>query len=213
MLVNDAPETAPRKGMQNLHDLIADYPWLLNPDWQVLSEEKSITKQLREWGNKDLEDQEVRMRYDFLALSGSSSLHIIEIKRTGHAVELEDIHRLQKYREHLDAGTDKSISMVLVSGPKWATGKSQWQANPDLTLLEWVAVHDYTESFYKQYKAVLEADIQDRSFSNMEKEVARTKEVLEEGAYRGSVLRSEGLGPQYVDYEQGVLGEEDADTL
>ena len=48
MLVNDAPETAPRKGTENLHDLIADYPWILNPEWQVLYEEKRIGSYNRE---------------------------------------------------------------------------------------------------------------------------------------------------------------------
>ena len=82
MLVNDAPETAPRKGMENLHDLIADYPWLLDPQWQVLSEEKGITTQLREWGDDDIEPDD-RERYDFLALTGPRQLVVIEIKRSG----------------------------------------------------------------------------------------------------------------------------------
>ena len=47
MIVNNAPETAHKVGDDNLHDLLAGYPWLINPEWQVLSEETAISTQLR----------------------------------------------------------------------------------------------------------------------------------------------------------------------
>ncbi len=198
MVVNDAPETAPQKGLENLHDLIADYPWLLNPEWQVLSEEKSITSQLREWGNDDIGPGE-RQRYDFLALRDSGTFLLIEIKRSGHPVVLKDLQRLQQYRDKLQMGTDTDITMVFISGPKWATTQEDWENIPALTLLEWGAVHESTRSFYQQYRAVLQADVEDRDFREMEREVARTRDVIADGAYRGERLRREGLGPQYVD--------------
>lgn len=197
MLVNNAPETAPRKGMENLHDLIADYPWLLDPQWQVLYEEKTITKQLREWGNEDI-DQADRLRYDFLALAAPNQLVVIEIKRSGHAVILEDVHRLQRYCEQLNLGTDSEVTMALVSGPHWETSKDRWANQPGLLLLEWGAVYERTKSFYGHYQAVLEADVHDRDFHAMESEVARTREVLTDGAYRGQGLRRRGLGSQYA---------------
>ncbi|MYI56600.1 MAG: hypothetical protein F4062_06170 [Acidimicrobiia bacterium] len=196
MLVNDAPETAPEKGVENLHDLIADYPWLLNPEWQVLYEEKSISRQLREWGNSDIEEGQLQ-RYDFLALRGASELLVVEIKRAGHAVILEDLHRLQRYRDNLRLGTDIEVSMVFVSGPQWATPKEDWEEIGGLELLEWGAVRERTRNFYDQYRAVLEADIGHRDFAEMEREIARTREVVSDGAYRGTVLREQGLGSQY----------------
>ena len=36
LIREDAPETAPGVGGENLHDLLADYPWLIHPEWQVL---------------------------------------------------------------------------------------------------------------------------------------------------------------------------------
>jgi hypothetical protein len=47
MVVNDAPETKSSVSSDNMHDLLAQYPWLLNPEWQVLSEEKRISTQLK----------------------------------------------------------------------------------------------------------------------------------------------------------------------
>ena len=202
MLVNDAPETAPRKGMENLHDLIADYPWLLNPRWQVLYEEKSITKQLREWGSDDI-DPDIRQRYDFLALKGSDRLLVIEIKRSGHAVTLEDLQRLQTYRENLRRGTDANISMVFVSGHEWATDKEDWEDRASLELLEWGMAQERTRVFYNQYRAVLTADVEHRDFDEMRREVARTRDVIADGTYRGPELRQEGIGSQYINWQEG----------
>ena len=98
MIQTDTPETAAKIGMDNLHDLLARFPWLLNPEWQVLAEEKSLTKQLREWNEEDISDEDARMRYDFLALTGEGKYVVIEIKRPGHALELDDLSRLDKYR-------------------------------------------------------------------------------------------------------------------
>jgi len=203
MLVNDAPETAPKTGIENLHDLIADYPWLLNPAWQVLAEERRITTQLREWGHEDI-DPEDRQRYDFLALTGSGVLLVIEIKRSGHAVVLEDVLRLLQYAEKLQKGTDLDVSMVLVSGPQWATDREKWERSPEIELLEWGSIQDSTRKFYEQYRAVLERNVDHRNFDEMEREVARTRSVIADGAYRGEQKRTEGLGPQYVNLEQGT---------
>jgi len=197
MIVKDAPETAPRKGVENLHDLIADYPWLLDPQWQVLAEEKTITRQLREWGHEDI-DPEDRQRYDFLALAGPDQLVVVEIKRSGHAVTLEDVHRLQRYCDRLRLGSPE-ITMALVSGPGWETSKDHWKNHQGLQLLEWATVHKRTRRFYDHYRAVLEADVDNRDFHAMEKELARTREVLADGAYRGPALRKQGLGPQYAE--------------
>jgi hypothetical protein len=54
--------------------LIARSPWLLNPEWQVLSEEKSLSRQLAEWGDEDIPEQDKRLRYDFLALTDDKQL-------------------------------------------------------------------------------------------------------------------------------------------
>ena len=86
MIISDAPETASAKTHDNLHDLLAEYPWLFNPEWQVFTEEKSIGKTLREWGNEDCPEDMKAKRVDFLALAKDiDELIIIELKRPGHA--------------------------------------------------------------------------------------------------------------------------------
>ena len=87
--------------------------------------------------------------------------------------------------------------MAMVSGPNWETDRDRWENHPGLRLMEWGAVCDRTKSFYTHYRALLEADVKHEDFQAMREEVARTREVLEDGAYRGPELRRRGLGSQY----------------
>ena len=116
MIVNDAPETASSKSPDNLHDLVARYPWLLNPDWQVLAEEKTISRQLREWYEEDVPQDTpgAKLRYDFLALTDDSVIVIIDIKRSGHSLEFDELARLEKYKQLLSSGNDKTLKMVMI---------------------------------------------------------------------------------------------------
>jgi len=202
MIVNDAPETAHAVGQENLHDLIADYPWLLNPDWQVLAEEKRLTTQLREWGREDLADSTDRTRYDFLALEGEGMVVVIEIKRAGHAVDIDDLYQLERYTAKLGA-TQPSIRMAFISGDTYAVParvQKSWEDREDGDLLTWGELHTRVRKYYEHYRAVLEGDTASRHFANKEREVARTRSVLQQGAYRGTARRAQGLGPQDTEH-------------
>ncbi|MGI8427013.1 MAG: ATP-binding protein [Actinomycetota bacterium] len=198
MIVNDSSETAASIGAENLHDLVADYPWLINPDWQILSEEKTITSQLREWGNEDIVDPEDRTRYDFLALSSDSNIVVLEIKRSGHAVKLEDLQRLERYLERL-AQARPNIHGAFISGEGYALTENlmkNWKDRDDIELLRWAEIHTKTRKYYEHYRAVLEGDVKSPHFSAKVSEVARTREVVASGSYRGRARRQKGLGPQ-----------------
>jgi hypothetical protein len=203
LLVNDAPETAPEKGKENLHDLIADYPWLINPEWQVFSEEKRVTKTLREWGQEDIKDPDYAGRYDFLALSGNDELIVIEIKRAGHSVNMQDLHNLEEYAGRLEAA-QKVGFMAFISSEKYEIPeryRKVWDEREDGALLSWQGIQTRARIYYDHYRAILEGDVEHAQFSKKEKEVARTRDVLAKGAYRGVALRKKGIGPQDVEYE------------
>ena len=108
MAVNNAPEIAGSKGDDNMHDLLAGHPWLLNPEWQILAEEKSISKQ-----TERVEHPRCRQRGSlqtavrFLGMSADQKTVIIEIKRSAHPVELEELQRLDTYREKLSRARKK----------------------------------------------------------------------------------------------------------
>ena len=205
MAVNNAPEIAASKGDDNMHDLVAGHPWLLNPEWQVLSEEKSISKQLREWNVEDIgSEEDSRLRYDFLGLTADQKTVIIEIKRSAHPVELEELQRLDTYREKL-AKARGEVYMVLISGGTFnvtEVGRQSYHDRRDCDLRDWSEIYSSTTTYYKHYRAVLEGAIEHADFSAKEREVARTREVLQSGTvYRGKKGRAEGLGPQDVEYD------------
>jgi hypothetical protein len=196
LLADDAPETAHKIGDENLHDLLADYPWMINPEWQVLSEEKTLTRQVREWG-AEAEGGDDAKRYDFLALKGDERLVLVELKRRSHAVQLEDVNRLQEYRVRLEAARGP-IEMVLISG-----GQFNFRFTPieDLEVLTWDDLHARSRSYYEHYRAVLTGEADDPDFDRKRREVHRTRAVLRHGSYRGE-RRKEGLGEQETTYRE-----------
>ncbi len=200
MIASDAPETAPRVGADNIHDLLAGYPWLLNPEWQVLAEEKAISTQLREWLYEDVEDEDRRLRYDFMALGDERRLVVVEIKRSGHPVELPELHRLETYKERLDRAHERDLFMVMVCGGNLNVSKDveeNWKSRRDGEVLQWSKVCDRARAHYEHYRVLLEKHVNDPSFARKTQEVLQTRRVLESGtAYRGQADRAQGLGPQ-----------------
>lgn len=198
MILHDAPETASKKTHDNLHDLLAEYPWLFNPEWQVFVEEKSIGSQLREWGEKDCPEEMRAKRVDFLAFAKETDeLIIIELKRPGHAVDFDEVQRLEQYQVNL-MKSRPNCRRVLVYGGTVNIPPNKWkslQKDADLELLEWSEMFARARSFYSHYAAVLEGDASAAGFATKKTEVTRTRLILESGsAHRSRADRKRGVG-------------------
>jgi hypothetical protein len=204
MLCTDAPETASAKTPENMHDLLGANPWLLNPEWQVLAEEKGITTQLREWGQKDLPDY--KGRYDFLALGSDGLLAIIEIKRPDYPATYDEMARLIGYQDKLSVAQAKPIKMVFICGrePQISPqARDGFDKNPHFEIRFWNRIFERTRRTYEHYRAVLEGSVSDPNFKAKEDEVLRTRELLAQGIHRGVEARAIGIPPQDVSYQQG----------
>lgn len=195
-LVMDVPETAPTVGAENLHDLIASYPWLIDPQWQVFAEEKSVSRQLREWNSED-SDPEDQSRVDFLALTGEGIILVIEIKRTGHVVTRANLRRLEDYADRLRKA-HPDLQMVFISGGQYDFPVST--APQAIRLLTWAEVHTRTARYYEHYRAVLTGDVADPFFARKEEELRINARVLESGSYRTKGA-ARTVGPQDTAYE------------
>lgn len=202
MIVNFANETAHHVGQDNLHDLVGRYPWLLHPDWQVLSEERTMTKQLEEWGAA-MPGVRDDTRYDFLALRGDGQTIVVEIKRSAHPANLEDLQQLERYVETLSQGAP-NVRGAFITGKHYALTAStyaSWMARENIELLTWGDVHTRVANHYEHYRAILEGDLSKDSFARHAREVAMTRNVLSSGsAYRTRAERREGVGPQDNDF-------------
>ena len=92
----------------DLQKIIAEAPWLVKPDWTVISENqglKTFKRRFEKWW-KDKTGEEVelaigygRKRPDFTLVNIGSELHIVEIKAPGHAFGNADFDRLYNYVE------------------------------------------------------------------------------------------------------------------
>lgn len=198
MIVNDAPETASSRTYDNLHDLLAEYPWLFNPEWQVFAEEKTIGGQLREWGERDCPEDMQAKRVDFLAFAKETDeLIIIELKRPGIAVDFDEVQRLEQYQVQL-MRSRSNCRRVLVYGGTVNIPERKWKtmtADVDFEPLEWSAMFARARSFYAHYEAVLEGDTGAPGFKAKETEVTRTREILDSGSsHRSSSDRRRGVG-------------------
>lgn len=202
MLCNNAPETASSRSPENMHDLLGGNPWLLNPEWQVLAEEKKITTQLRDWGCKDFTDYEGR--YDFLALGSEGMLVVIEIKRPDYAAKLEELSRLLEYANRLKLANPRSIRMVFICGREPQVDKEileGFEKNPRFEIREWNGLFERTRRTYEHYRAVLEGAVDDPGFGVKTREVAETRRLLEHRMHRDAAARAGGIPAQDVDYQ------------
>jgi hypothetical protein len=189
MLVNNFPETASKKNPDNLHDLIARFPWILSPEFQIFSEEKTISKQLREWNVRDTSDEDERLRYDFLAITDDNTIVVIDIKRSGYPINLDDLQRLEKYKSNLSKAHDKKFYMLMICSDKNLDRDTiiNWDKREDGEIRNWSEIFSRTNNFYNDYKAVLEGDIQNPSFKVKEAEVIKTRQVLETGSVKRTI--------------------------
>ena len=203
MIVNNAAETAHVQGQDNLHDLVARYPWLLHPDWQVLAEETTITKQLRQWGQKESPETDAT-RYDFLGLEGDGLTIVIEIKRSEHPAQLQDLQQLERYVNSLGQARP-NVRGAFITGNSYSLSEdimNSWKARKDIDLLTWGEIHKRTADHYEHYKAILNSDLRSDSFNRKAREVAMTRTVLSnDSSYRTPAERREGMGPQDVSYD------------
>lgn len=201
MIVNRAPETANKEiGADNFHDLIAGFPWLLNPEWQVYLEEKSISKILREKGVVDYPELMKNKRVDFLALQGDNEIAVIEIKSVDEVLTLEELRRLEDYKNSLAPAHKKRLVAVLIFGGKHQIDSSSWnryKKSRDFLILEWKHIFIKNKNYYEHYRAVLENHIKDPTFKLKEEEMINVKKMVKlNSVYRNPEIRKQGLGPQ-----------------
>jgi hypothetical protein len=90
----------------DLQALVASAPWLVRPDWSVLTQNKSLKvfrDQFEQWWEKKYGEKiEVAISYekkrpDFTLVHHGRLLHVVEIKVPGHAFGTKDYERLQNY--------------------------------------------------------------------------------------------------------------------
>ena len=105
-------------GENDLQQLIADAPWLINPEWAPVTENQTFASLRREFENYyksktgdsiSLADfRETGRRPDFVLSSQEGVVQIIEIKKPHHRLSNTEMDRIVTYYENMDAFLQES---------------------------------------------------------------------------------------------------------
>jgi hypothetical protein len=100
------PET-PEKTMQGL---LETYPWLINPTYDILSANEELSRALnemcieelkKEHRVKQLTDEELRKRPDYVCLGALGKWIVIEIKKPRMRANIEAVSQLERYLRYI----------------------------------------------------------------------------------------------------------------
>jgi hypothetical protein len=128
--IKELQEAILRPGVQepDLQALIASAPWLIRPDWSLITQNQTL-KVFRDqfvafYQKKYGQAIEVAISYekkrpDFTVVHHGRQLHVVEIKRPGHDFDGADYLRLQNYVAAFDEFFDNNAGTVASFPDRW----------------------------------------------------------------------------------------------
>jgi Histidine kinase-, DNA gyrase B-, and HSP90-like ATPase len=79
-----------------LHKFLKEFPWIIDPRWNLVSDEKRFSDILRqEFPDKTLEGNDRRI--DFLCVRENTTLVVVEIKRPQSRVSMDGLNQIERY--------------------------------------------------------------------------------------------------------------------
>lgn len=103
-----------------LHKFLKEFPWVLDPRWTLVADEKSFSALLREGFPEEAAAIEDDRRIDFLCVRESTSLIVVEIKRPKSRASMKELLQIERYvsfmRDHVKKTTDPALRFREVVG-------------------------------------------------------------------------------------------------
>jgi len=102
-----------------LHNFLKEFPWVLDPRWNLIADEETYSKLLREkYPEGDVPEKDRRI--DFLCVRESEQLVVVEIKRPGTRAGLKELGQIEEYvhfmRDYVTGTSDPDASVTEVVG-------------------------------------------------------------------------------------------------
>jgi hypothetical protein len=102
-----------------LHSFLKEFPWVLDPRWTLIADEERFSALLkREFPDAELPPEDRRI--DFLCVSESDTVIVVEIKRPKFKGNMKSLGQLEDYvsfmRDHVNKTTDPDLSRKEVVG-------------------------------------------------------------------------------------------------
>lgn len=103
-----------------LHNFLKEFPWVIDPRWALIADEKSYSQLLRDEFPEANDVPETNKRIDFLCVHEGTNLIVVEIKRAGSKASKEDLDQIEEYvifmREQVRVTTAPSNRYEHVTG-------------------------------------------------------------------------------------------------
>lgn len=102
-----------------LHNFLKEFPWVLDPRWNLVADERRYSSLLRErFPDEDLDEQDRRI--DFLCVRENAQLVVVEIKRPGKRASSVELSQIEDYvhfmRDLVQRSTDPDMRITDVVG-------------------------------------------------------------------------------------------------
>lgn len=157
-----------------LHGFLKEFPWVLDPRWQLIEDEVKFSELLRKEFPEDTKTPEEERRIDFLCVQESTNLIVVEIKRPKLKASMKQLEQIEKYvsfmREHVKKTTDeafhqKEVIGYLLCGDLVGTGEVRQKKENLMRSSIYVRLYSDLlgmvqrshKEFLKRYKALREA--------------------------------------------------------
>ncbi len=111
-----------------LQRIITEAPWLIQPDWTVITANQSLKTFKTSFENYLKREHDIdavlvieyeTKRPDFTLVAVGGMLHFVEIKASGHALDDEDMKRLYRYVDALKQFFESNPDMAAEFPRKW----------------------------------------------------------------------------------------------
>ncbi|MDN3024700.1 ATP-binding protein [Streptomyces sp. S.PB5] len=103
-----------------LHNFLREFPWVLDPRWNLVDDEVYFSTLLREHFPESDTELEEDKRIDFLCVKESDSLVVVEIKRPQSVASTKALEQIERYvnflRYQIRTATDPEYSFHKVVG-------------------------------------------------------------------------------------------------
>jgi hypothetical protein len=150
------------KEKPDMHDLLMENPWLIEPGMDYYRHEYTLDKLLLdEYGNDIQNDEEGRKRPDFFCLISSRQVRIVEIKRPGLTASKKELRQIQDYVHYLRQNANSvsepryhlDIEGILIASEidSKQTSFVQSLAETGIYVWDWNLVIRRAKDLYKEY--------------------------------------------------------------
>ena len=103
-----------------LHNFLKEFPWVMDPRWTLVDDEKRYSDLLRDKFPEDIDVLESDRRIDFLCVREGTNLVVVEIKRPTSKVSVKELNQIEEYvsfmRDYLQKTTDPDYQYQEVTG-------------------------------------------------------------------------------------------------